>query len=145
MDGLSISVTVIAVVQTVGTVISLGYQYISSVKQAPKDVRELLGELGSLDGVLDTLQDYIMANPQSLALEKLNVPDGPLSGCLKELNGLHSRLKGTKLADPKSAKDGTTILERFKWPLKDKETAQVIQRLERYKSLFMFSLTADHM
>lgn len=145
MDGLSAAASLVAVLQLTGTVASLGYQYISSVTRAPKDVPELLRELNSLYGVLENLQSYFIKNPQSSVLEKLNAPNGALPEFFKELNDLHSKLTKTKLGVPKSSKGLSTIIERFKWPLKDKKTVQTIQRLERYKTLFMLAMTTDHM
>lgn len=141
MDGLSAAASIIAIVQIAGSVASLGYSYVASVKRAPKELRELLKELGSLSDVLDTLQDYVAANPQSPALEKLSTPGGPLKGCATELNELHAKLSSIKLTQGASG-----AVERFiKWPFLEKEMAQFIEKIERHKNLFTFALTADQM
>lgn len=134
MEAVGLTASIIAIIQLTGKTISLGYSYVSGVKRASKDVRELMDELLSLKNVLETLQDYVNSSPHSIALQTLNTHDGPLQGIAHELEELYNKLDGK-----------TGFMDKLKWPLKEKETAQCIVRVERHKTLFIFALTADQM
>lgn len=136
-EALGIAASIIAVLQLTGKLTSVGYGYIGGVRRAAKDLGELLQGLGSLSGVLLSLQNYVDANPGSVALQKLGDPDGPLRGCAKELEELISKLT------PRDGWKGK--IDGLKWPLKEKEISQYVLRIERHKSLFIFALTADQM
>lgn len=131
---IGLAASVIAVIQLMGKVTSLSYDYLSGVKRAPNDLLELVDELHALGKFLITLQNYTDENPESGTLGLLNAKDGPLSKCAQELQSLHLKLDGKK-----------EIVECLKWPLKEKETMQHISRIERQKTLFTFALVVDHM
>lgn len=130
---------IIAVVQLTGKLTSISYGYIGGVKRASRDLGELLDELGSLSRVLISLQYYVDGNrgAPTTALQRLNDPDGPLKVCARELEELVLKL------EPRDGWKG--VVDGLKWPLKEKDTAQFISRIERHKSLFVFALTADQM
>lgn len=129
--------SIIAVIQLTGKVTSLGYVYFQALKRAPKDLGELVNELGSLTKVLTTLQDIADKNPQLAALQTLNSRNGPLEGISAELKKLVSKL------EPRKGFKGT--MDNLKWPLKEADTMQHISRIERCKSLFDLALTTDQM
>lgn len=130
---LGVASSIIGIFQLTGKLVSLGYGFIGGIKRAPKEIRALANELISLSQVLDTLQEYADNHPESPALQRLNEKAGPLQVCTQELKELESvlELKGN--------------LDRFMWPLKEKDTLQYIAQIERHKSLFIFALTADQM
>lgn len=139
-DPLGVAASLIGVIGLVGKVISLGYQiyqHCGDVKQASKDIQKLMNELHSLTPVLVALQDYAVANPQSVTLQLLAGENGPLWECDRELQGLKQKLKPEK-----GWKGKVDIL---KWPLKEKETSRHISVIERQKNLFSLALTMDHM
>lgn len=134
MDELSAAASIIAVIQLAGQVTSVTYGYISGVKGASKVIGQLLAELGSLSSVLLLLQDYADRARESVALRQLNGTNGvggPLRECAGDLNELYLKLNHTKLID------------KLKWPLREKDVMKQVERLERYKTLFNFALTAD--
>lgn len=134
---IGLAASLVALVQLAGQLTCVGYGYIGAVKRAPKDLRQLVDELHSLGKILISLQDYADTNPQSTSLQKLNEIDGPIKGCINELNELKPKL------EPKGGFRG--FVAGLKWPLKETETTQIISRIERHKSLFIFALTADQM
>lgn len=135
MEVVGAAASIVALLQLTGKVASIGYSYTTGVKRAPKDVRELLNELNSLTIVLDNLQDYVDANPQSPTLQKLGAVGGPLLECINELEELRRQLETT---------DSSGFIARCKWPLKEKETTQSILKIERYKSMFTLALNVNH-
>lgn len=142
MAEIGLAASIIAVIQLTGTVTSFSYGYISGVKRAPKDLGELLNELGSLSKVLVELQNLVdkpqgPGQPQLTTLQTLNSKDGPLEGIAAELKVLLAKLKPRK--------GFRKAIQNLKWPLKETETMQHIARIERHKNLFVFALTADQM
>lgn len=94
-------VSIIAVIQLTGTVTSLSYGYLSGLKRAPKDLGDLVGELGTLGGVLVELQNLAdkplgPGQQQLAALQTLNSKDGPLEGIAAELKVLAAKLEPKK-------------------------------------------------
>lgn len=136
---LGIAASIIGVLQLTGALVSVGYEYISGVKAASKDLQDLVDELHSLGKVLIILQDYADKNLKSPVLQKLNDSDGPLQGCAKQLENLRLKLEAGRASGIKGKMRGLV------WPLKAAETAQHISRIERHKSLFTFALSADQM
>lgn len=138
-DVLGVAASVIAVVQLTGALIALGYDYISAVKSASNDLRDLIDELHSLGKVLTILKDHVQTDKslQYAALQSLNGQNGPIQGCDVELRRLQLKL------EPKDGWRGK--MNSLKWPLKEKETYQHIVRIERQKNLFNFALNVDQM
>lgn len=137
---MSITASVIAIVQLAEKLITLGYTYLGGVKGASKNLRDLV-ELQSLGNVLVTLQDYVQAdrNLESTALQLINGQNGPLPGCALELRRLQLKLV------PKQGLKGIIIIQNLKWPLKEAETQQCIARIQRQKNLFILALTMDNL
>lgn len=135
---LGISASLIAIIQLTGTVTCLGWGYISGVKRAPKDLRDLVDELNSLSKVLSIVQDLAAdPNKKSTALQKLDDTNGPLKLCARDLEDLRLKL------EPRGGFKG--FMDNIAWPLKETDTLQYIARLERHKTLLIFALNADHM
>lgn len=135
-EGLGVAASTIAVIQLTAKLISLSYDYIGAVNRAPEGLRELTHELVSLSHILITLQDYVGANPQSTAIQKLNDRNGPLRGCALELRSLQLAL------EPNVGLKG--IMKNLRWPLKEAETMLHVSRIGRHKSLFSLALVMDN-
>ena len=92
MDPLSISASIIAVLQPSGTVV----QYLNNVKDAQKDRQIILGELSSAIGFLFLLKDRAertqWRDAWSVTVESLNTPEGPLEQFKMALQRLASKL-----------------------------------------------------
>lgn len=128
MEALGGAASVIAVIQIVGQITSVTYNFISGVREASKVLGKLVVELASLSNVLIILQDYTDRNKGFIALKQL---EKTLRKCAEELKTLHLKLSRTGLID------------KFKWPLREKDTMRQIDQIERYKSLFALALSAD--
>ncbi|KAI5839964.1 hypothetical protein DFP73DRAFT_634096 [Morchella snyderi] len=138
-DPLSITASVIAIVQLAEKLITLDYTYLGGVKGASKYLQDLVGELQSLGNFLVTLQDYVQAdeNLESIALQPIDGQNGPLLGCALELRRLQLKL------EPKQGLKG--IIQNLKWPLKEAEIRQSIARIQRQKNLFVLAFTMDNL
>ncbi len=136
MDPLSVSASIVAVLQMTGTVI----QYLNSVKGAPKDRQRLLLELSSTSGMLYVLQDQAEeskeGDPRSSTLRLLSLPDGPLAQFKASLEALTSKLAPV---------DGWKKLGKaFMWPFDKDEIYEIMNAIERQKTLFNLARQNDH-
>lgn len=126
---LGIMASIIAVIQVAGEMVSLGYGHRSAVEQTP-DIHRLIDELKSFGTVLTTLQLSI----QGSRPEFLRGLERPLQECLIEMTHLVERLR-LRNTRPKK------MLAHQKWPLKEKETWEFLERIERHKSTFILTIT----
>jgi len=136
-DPLSISASIIAVLQLTRTVV----QYLNDVKGASEDRQRILAEISSTSGVLFLLKDLAdraqWENGWSVTIKSLTLPGGPLDNFMMILKQLASKLKpveGTK-------KVGRALI----WPFQKVEINKVLSSLERQKTLFNLALQNDHM
>lgn len=138
-EAIGLAASIIAVVQITGSLVCLGYNYLGGVRDGSNEPRKLVDELHSLAQVLLVLRDHARDDKllQSTALQRLNGQNGPLPRCALELKTLQRKL------EPKPGLRG--IVKYLLWPLKEKETLQYIDSIERYKSLFNLALTTDHL
>ncbi len=138
MDPLSISASIIALLQLSSTVI----QYLNDAKGAPEDRGRILSELASVNSVLFILQDQADQAKQddqwSSTLQTLNVPEGPLDQFHKALERLSSKLAPSATPLKKLGK-------ALVWPLRKEEIKDILASIERQKALLTLARQNDHM
>lgn len=136
-DPLSISASIIAVLQLSGTVI----EYLNDVKGASEDRYRLLNEVTSISGLLYFLKDRATQSQYgdswSTTLASLNTPKGPLEQFKSALERLT-----LKLAPVEGWRKGGKALA---WPFRKEEIKEILSAIERHKSLFSLALQNDHM
>ncbi|KFY84562.1 hypothetical protein V500_09207 [Pseudogymnoascus sp. VKM F-4518 (FW-2643)] len=138
--GLAVASSIITVIDTTYKVVEIGYKCYKGIKNPPKELQEVMSEVMSLQGVLNTIHRRL-SNPHDddsrdlLALEELNRPDGVLSTCavvlqdvLRIIEGLQKKKLGSVIA---AATSGQKFLETK-------------SRIERLKGLLMLALSSDH-
>jgi hypothetical protein len=135
-DPLSVSASIVAVLQLTGTVV----QYLNDVKEAPKDRQRILSELSVASGILYLLRD-LAERPQyghawSVTIRSLNVPNGPLDQFKLALELLTSKLA--------SVNGLNKMRKALAWPFQKAEIQSVISMIERQKSIFNLALQNDH-
>ena len=140
MDPLSVTASVIAILQISGAIITICYDYRSRIKDAQKEASRIINDLNSLRHVLDSLfvllEDESEHKPvQRSALDKLVGDDGPLGRCLVELNVLEKKLK---------PKEGWRAAKAsILWPLNNSDVKKVLQDIDSTKSTIQLALAAD--
>lgn len=154
MDPLSLTASVIGVLQLTGAIISSCSAYISAVKDAPKDLRVIMMEIGSLQAIVRVLDlpipDDGFTQDQAYVslLGSLRGPNGPLDGCTNALKALSKLLEEPKTAE----EDGNRRTKRQKalpsmttlaWPLKRNKAKSLLEEIAQYKSTISLALTAD--
>ncbi|MCJ1286866.1 hypothetical protein MMC26_006212 [Xylographa opegraphella] len=122
------------------------YSYAREVKEAKNAIQQLSNELYALIGVLEHLkrqqEQLSLSGSKSEAREALmqSYDESTLSSILIEcLDFLHELQKSLKMPTGRLR----STLHKLKWPLKDADTKEHLQRLERVKTYFILALVAD--
>jgi len=137
MDPLSITASVIAVLQLTSTVIG----YLNDVKDAPKECQQCAIEGSNILSLLISLR-YRLEQGQAgdawfTAVRDLNVENGPLEQCKQALEQLRAKVEN---------QDGfQKIKRRLLWKFNKTEVAEILARMERLKSLVAIALESDHL
>lgn len=136
MDPLSVTASIIAIIQLSGKVIG----YLDGVKSASKERATCAMEISNLYSLLVSLRYYLedSANAEwNAAVRSLTIENGPLDQFKAGLETIQSRLTdGGRL---KKAKDA------FVWKFKKEEVNSFLGRMERLKTLVEIALQRDHM
>jgi ankyrin repeat domain-containing protein 50 len=157
MDPLSLTASLIAVLQISGTVISALYEYRTSVKSAASDAARIISELNGLRGVLESLLQAVeredggedlnvigapgSAGGSRLATVKaLAQPNGELARCKADLEALCVKLGSHGAASVSGWKKVKRALE---WPFKEKDVEKLLQSVQRAKGTMHLALSAD--
>jgi len=141
MDPLSLTASLIAVIETSGQIISCCYKYQSGVRHAAKDAKkistEVTGLLGTLQRLLSIAQDEEERQTARLpTLQALAQPDGLLTECQTELTSLIAKVK------PKTGWD--KIQSSLVWPLQKGEVKEALDRIHRITNGLNLALTTEN-
>lgn len=147
MDPLSVSASLIAVIQITGSIISFCYDYRQGAKHASKEIVQISDELNSLRDILDSLlrlaekaevEGGLNGVSQLSTFQLLLKDDGPLWACRRELEKLKEKL------EPEGEAGGWRGLKKvLVWPLKEGDVKKTLGMLERLKSTLQLGLSAD--
>ena len=137
MDPLSISASISTVLQLTGTVI----QYLNLVKGAPEDRQRLLLELCNVSSILYILEDQASQAQQgdawSSTLLSLNGPNGPIKQFKTALERLEVKLRPVEGL--------RKVFKAIAWPFQKEEIIEILNVIERQKTLFNLARQNDHM
>lgn len=142
MDPLSVTASIIAVIQLTGSVVSAVYSYRTGVKNAPEDAAKVIQDLTGLSQVLENLLQVIERESSTKAsrlesLESLTKPDGPLQSCQNTLEHLKAKLQ---------PKEGwRAIKQSLTWPLKKDEIKSTLDDIATAKKTIGLAVSVDHM
>jgi hypothetical protein len=140
MGGLEIAAGIIAVLQLTQEVI----QYLLEVKDANADRQSILNEVTSAHSFLYLLKDRAErsagANSDATSfdtLRALSTPRGPLEQFKTALERLAKKLRPQKALKK--------AYKALAWPFEKAEVDELLEAIERQKSLFGLALQNDHM
>ncbi len=137
MDPLSITASVIAVLQLTGEVI----KYLSDVADAPKECQECTIEASNLHNLLINLRYRLeqgqTGDPWFTAIRTLNVENGPLDQYKQALEQLRSKV---------DANNGAQKMKtRLVWRFSKAEVTGILAKMDRLKTLVSIALEMDHL
>ena len=114
--------------------------YLSDVKKGPKDLQRVRLEISSVLTILIMLQDQADQAKEddsfSSTLRALNVPDGPFT----QFHATMQRL-ASKVSPVQSWK---TIRKAFEWHFEKEQIYEILDTIERQKTLFNLARKNDH-
>jgi hypothetical protein len=140
MDPISLTGTLITVLQITTSVISICYNYRQGAKNASQDIIQISDELNSLKDVMETLLKLVeksepIDSSRLSTFEHLAKPGGLLLTCQAELEKLKKNL------EPETG--WRAVRQSFAWPLKEGEVQKTLLSLERLKSTMHLALSVD--
>ena len=151
MDPLSITASVITVLQAAEAVISICCDYRSAVKGSSWEVPRVLEEVRALRNILRTLEELAdkAESPSSDAKSRLpalrslcDSDTGVLIKCRTELNNLNTKLTPPEWIGPAGSKR-RGLVQTLTWPLKKGETDKVLASIGRFKSTINVAVATD--
>ncbi|RVD88977.1 uncharacterized protein DFL_000001 [Arthrobotrys flagrans] len=134
MDPLSITASIIAVIQAIGSC----WKIYSSIKDAKGDIEELQKEVNSVKKLVDCVRKELINDSKGLKLSTSEELNNALEGCSFELQ----RLKD-KLGPEKKSKFFGIVKERVKWPLTGPDAFKIVQNLKTWKQSINLALSID--
>jgi hypothetical protein len=141
MDPLSITVNALTLAALASKLAVLGKTYSSAVKNQRTEVQLLVREIGLLSGILMGVSSTLDTQQSANGRVTGSILIGPLEECKKQLEDLHEFLL--------KQMEGRTRLRRLgrrlTWPMKEKETKEWIERIERFKRTFSLGLQVNDM
>ncbi|KAL9582089.1 MAG: hypothetical protein Q9212_003501 [Teloschistes hypoglaucus] len=136
MDPLSVSASIVSLLELTGTVISC----LSDIKDGPEELKRIRLEVSSVPSILYMLQDQADQAKQGdvfvSTLGLLNVPKGPFQQFRATLERLASKLT--------PGRGWRKIGSEFQWPLEKEEIREILGITERLKTLFSLARQNDH-
>lgn len=138
MDLISLTASVIAIIQLTGSLAKICGGYIGEVRNAQEEILKLCQAITDLEGTLQDLQNCLQSD-NGETLPTTSRLANSIDHCLSELQKLERRLDPGK----RKALMNKVGLRAFKWPLKRGEVENIVKNLERYKSSFILSLQMD--
>ncbi|MCJ1307340.1 hypothetical protein MMC25_000986 [Agyrium rufum] len=141
-DPLSVSSGIAGLLALSGSILSKGYQYVTAVKDAPRNLRHLLRETSALDTLLDQLLD--LSSSKSAALHKTalqSLVDGnAIRDCTEILQSLDKVVSSCAQVPGQTTRNlGKAMI----WPLKDSSAQKLLAELTRMKDTFTTALAVD--
>lgn len=145
---IAVGASLIAVIQVADRIIGICKSYISSVHDAPSDLRAILIEISAAKAVYENLKFLdSCGSPGSLLSNSLSGADGPIEGCLRSVNELAGlfptddvRVKGQGQSKRRKIK---STLVSLAWPLKETKARKLLEDILRYKSTITLALMTD--
>lgn len=136
--------TLIAIVQISGLLVSICYEYRSSVKNAPREVSLILDEATSVRNIIERLLGILDASDSSdlPALQSISDSGGPLQKCLTELLNLKLDLTAY-LQNAKNLKQ-KMIKSTWTWPMKRTEVKKKLEAIEKAKAILELAISTDN-
>lgn len=141
MDPLTAATSVAGLLSLAIQVTQILYNQIGTIKNAPKDTKDLLDELQRLCQVLTSLEEFLKTQALKGHLFKgTSLLVSAIQGCHDKITAVKPRLE--KLV----RKQGfAQILERGKWYYDRDEHQELVTSLHRYLGIFQISLNVDGM
>ena len=130
-----------------GRIVVAGYGYISKVAHAPSRMRMVLSEVSSVNLVLGRLEEYSahQSKAGNTGILYALFHNGVFDDCQEVLRKIDGTVQ-TCMADSESRsskREVKAFMRRVIWPMKEKETEEILKHLDRLRSIFSDAIAHD--
>lgn len=159
MDPLSVTASIIAVLQVTGQLSAQCLKYIQLCRSAHSEPLQIAREIGGLHTILTALKELAERDEPPTAsglhsyesqdhfvfpiLRQLCQPGEVLYSCYDKLKKLEKDLEPPLKITLKPGSRRDTILHTLTWPLKDGQVKRVLADINRFTTVFSLALSAD--
>jgi hypothetical protein len=144
-EAVGLASAVIAIVEITAQIASRCKAYIEHVKVARKELRMVLVETTSLQGIADNLQ-FLLDHDPDFEDAEMDAAREPISACLESLRHLESLVPALETDDggQKSSKQrAKELVPRLAWPLNRAKVMSVLDNMQRYKATLSLAICGD--
>ena len=147
VEAVGLAASLASVLEISGKIVTAGYGYISKVAHAPSRMRMVLSEVSSVDLVLGRLEEYSAHQPASGSSSILYTlsRNGVFKDCtevLKKIDGTVQTCMAESEAQS-SKHEVKAFMKRVIWPMKEKETEDILGHLDRLRSILSDAIAQD--
>jgi hypothetical protein len=143
-DPLSIGASVVAFIQLADNVIRLCNDYIEAIKDAPKDMQIIIGEVTSLKAILESFRAVDLHVNTVKLVPSLFETMGPVESCRRCLVTLQSLLPRDSPEVSQGKLRNLTFAD-LAWPLKQSKARKLLAEISGHKSTLLLAITGDMM
>jgi hypothetical protein len=150
MDPLSITSSVIAIIQISTKIVSVCSDYIRDVKDAPSDLRKVMLEVAAVKGIFEALGLLLpgsdcadsVASHQNDNERPFRFLRDSIDGCARELTALEALFpKAEDRSYDGKRRKYLLSLSSLAWPLKAHRAKKHLDDISQYKATISFALT----
>jgi Cdc6-like AAA superfamily ATPase len=135
-DPFSISVNIGGLIQLADLVVNRTWPFLKEAKNQRSEVSKLSSEVASLAGTLHSLR--LLSEGSLVPIKHENILE-----CQTILEGLQDKLKKADGTSSGKRDQVKKLAQQLRFPYERAEMQQILQRLERLKSTFNLTLTAE--
>ncbi len=148
MEAVGLAASLASLLEISGTIVTAGYGYLSKVAHAPTRMRMVLTEVSSVNLVLGRLEECSSARQSasgSASILGMLLRNGVFEECknvLKKIDGTIQMCMAESEAHS-SKREVKAFMKRVIWPMKEKETDEVLEHLDRFRSILSDAIAQD--
>ena len=146
-EAIGLAASLASLLEISGKIVAAGYGYISKVVYAPSRMRMVLSKVSSVNLVLGRLEEYAADQSATGSTGILYVlfRNGVFDDCkevLKEIDGT-VQICMAEAESHSSKRDFKAAVKRAIWPMKEKETEEVLKHLDSLRSVLSDAIAQD--
>ncbi|KAK4111501.1 hypothetical protein N656DRAFT_681029, partial [Canariomyces notabilis] len=146
-DPLSVSASIIAVIQCADRIAQLCRYYIGAVDDYPKDLRSILIEASFLKALLESLKFLIdCEGSSSPMLKTLGGEEGPLAWCHRTVRELESLFPATPPQVTPNSNRGRRlklVMGQLAWPFRQEKARVLLAQIQQHKGTISLAISSE--
>ena len=148
VEAVGLAASLASLLEISGAIVTAGYGYLSKVAHAPTRMRMVLTEVSSVNLVLGRLEECSSAHQSgsgSASILGMLLRNGVFEDCkniLKKIDGTIQMCMAESEAHS-SKREVKAFVKRVIWPMKEKETDEVLEHLDRFRSILSDAIAQD--